>query len=51
MMIMIEHSLYLRENLKIKIAETRDRGEEDIVFGTGLARISDMEIGLRPLQL
>jgi glucose/arabinose dehydrogenase len=37
--------LVLTGDLEDKIAETRETGEQDIVFGEGFAGISDLEIG------
>ncbi|HZA68778.1 MAG TPA: hypothetical protein VE548_03690, partial [Nitrososphaeraceae archaeon] len=37
--------LVLAGELEDKIAETRETGTEDIVFGEGFAGISDLEIG------
>ena len=41
----IELSLVLTGELEDKIAETRETGIEDIVFGEGFAGVSDLEVG------
>ncbi len=37
--------LVLTGELEDKIAETRETGEQDIIFGEGFAGISDLEVG------
>jgi glucose/arabinose dehydrogenase len=37
--------LVLTGDLEDKIAETRETGDQDIIFGEGFAGISDLEVG------